>query len=133
MNEHWDSLWTNARLATMTAGGAAYRAIERGALAVGGGRLAWAGPMAERGGSSAAAAHEAGGAGRAPELPALPSPMVPRGRAAAATRAWCSRLGVMSTVSGQSGMPVQLSWWPGTILRGRSSSASRPTNCSTDP
>ena len=34
----WDSLWTNVNLATMAAGGAPYRAIENGALAIKGGR-----------------------------------------------------------------------------------------------
>ncbi len=29
----WDDLWVNGRLATMTAGGAAYGAIEDGAIA----------------------------------------------------------------------------------------------------
>lgn len=43
----WDSLWTNARLATMAAGPAAYGAIEPGAVAVKDGRIAWIGPMAE--------------------------------------------------------------------------------------
>ena len=61
MNDAWDSLWTNARLATMTARGAAYRAIEQGAIAVRRGRIAWAGPMAELEGVSAAEVHDAGG------------------------------------------------------------------------
>ncbi len=43
----WDSLWTGARLATMTEGGAAYGAVEDGALAVAGGRIAWVGPRAD--------------------------------------------------------------------------------------
>lgn len=41
----WDSLWTDARLATMTAGAAPYGAIEPGAIAVRDGRIAWIGPM----------------------------------------------------------------------------------------
>ena len=41
----WDSLWINARLATMTAGGDAYGAIEGAALAVADGRITWLGPM----------------------------------------------------------------------------------------
>jgi imidazolonepropionase len=40
----WDDLWVNGRLATMTAGGAAYGAIEDGAIAAAGGRIAWVGP-----------------------------------------------------------------------------------------
>ncbi len=40
----WDSLWVNARLATMVTGGAPYGVIENGALAASDGRIAWAGP-----------------------------------------------------------------------------------------
>ena len=40
----WDDLWVNGRLATMTAGGAAYGAIEDGAIAAAEGRIAWVGP-----------------------------------------------------------------------------------------
>ena len=61
MDDRWDSLWTNARLATMTAGGAAYGAIEQGAIAVKDGRIAWAGAMAELRGVSAGEVHDAGG------------------------------------------------------------------------
>jgi len=61
MDDQWDSLWTNARLATMTAGGAAYGAIEQGAIAVKDGRIAWAGAMAELRGVSAGEVHDAGG------------------------------------------------------------------------
>jgi imidazolonepropionase len=39
----WDDLWVNGRLAAMTAGGAAYGAIEDGAIAADGGRIAWVG------------------------------------------------------------------------------------------
>ena len=39
----WDDLWVNGRLATMTMGGAAYGAIEDGAIAAAGGRIAWVG------------------------------------------------------------------------------------------
>ena len=39
----WDDLWVNGRLATMTMGGAAYGAIEGGAIAAAGGRIAWVG------------------------------------------------------------------------------------------
>ncbi|HEX7199376.1 MAG TPA: imidazolonepropionase, partial [Dongiaceae bacterium] len=39
----WDDLWVNGRLATMTMGGAAYGAIEDGAIAAEGGKIAWVG------------------------------------------------------------------------------------------
>jgi imidazolonepropionase len=39
----WDDLWVNGRLATMTAGGAPYGAIEDGAIATAEGRIAWVG------------------------------------------------------------------------------------------
>jgi imidazolonepropionase len=42
-----DAIWTNARLATMVAGGSAYGAIDDGALAVRDGRLAWVGARAD--------------------------------------------------------------------------------------
>jgi imidazolonepropionase len=42
----WDSLWVNARLATMATGGAPYGAIEDGAVAVSEGRIAWVGRRA---------------------------------------------------------------------------------------
>jgi imidazolonepropionase len=42
----WDGLWLNGRLATMTPGGAAYGAIEDGAIGIAGGRIAWIGPQA---------------------------------------------------------------------------------------
>ena len=61
MDDQWDSLWTNARLATMAAGGAAYGAIEQAAIAVKDGRIAWAGAMAELRGVSAGEVHDAGG------------------------------------------------------------------------
>jgi imidazolonepropionase len=40
----YDRLWVNARLATMTPGGAAYGALADGALATTGGAIAWLGP-----------------------------------------------------------------------------------------
>jgi imidazolonepropionase len=43
----YDTVWTNARLATMTPGGAAYGAIADGALAARDGLIAWVGPRAE--------------------------------------------------------------------------------------
>ncbi|MEE2980924.1 MAG: imidazolonepropionase, partial [Pseudomonadota bacterium] len=42
--ERWDGLWLNARLATMTEGGAPYGVIDDGAIAVADGRIAWVGP-----------------------------------------------------------------------------------------
>ena len=47
----WDDLWVNGRLATMTAGGAGYGAIEDGAIAAAGGRIAWVGPRRDLPGS----------------------------------------------------------------------------------
>ncbi len=44
---NWDTLWINARLATMTAGSAPYGLMEDAALAVQGGVIAWIGPMSE--------------------------------------------------------------------------------------
>ena len=61
MDDQWDNLWTNARLATMTTGGAPYGAVEQAAIAVKDGRIAWAGPMAELRDVSADAVHDAGG------------------------------------------------------------------------
>jgi imidazolonepropionase len=56
-----DAIWTNARLATMVAGGD-YGAIEDGAIAVRGGRIAWVGPRAELPGAlRPAREHDAGG------------------------------------------------------------------------
>lgn len=43
----WDRLWINARLATMAEGGAAYGAIEDGAIACRDGKIAYAGPQAD--------------------------------------------------------------------------------------
>ena len=60
----FDSLWIDARLATMTAGGAPYGAVEKAALGVKAGRIAWLGPMAELPGPPAALAgrlHQAEG------------------------------------------------------------------------
>ncbi len=51
--EAWDSIWLDARLATMAAGGAAYGAVEDAALAVAGGRIAWLGPQADLPGAPA--------------------------------------------------------------------------------
>lgn len=57
----WDAVWTNARVATMRPGGAAYGAIENGALAVASGRIAWVGPMAELPREEARVTHDLGG------------------------------------------------------------------------
>jgi imidazolonepropionase len=43
----YDTLWTNARLATMTPGGVPYGAIEDGAVAARDGSIAWVGARAE--------------------------------------------------------------------------------------
>ena len=43
----FDRLLTNARLATMVSGGAAYGAVEDAAIAICGDRIAWVGPMAD--------------------------------------------------------------------------------------
>ncbi|MGH6899034.1 MAG: imidazolonepropionase [Geminicoccaceae bacterium] len=43
----WDSLFTNVDLATMTAGDTPYGAIEKGALAIAHGRIAWVGAAAD--------------------------------------------------------------------------------------
>ena len=54
----WDSLWINARLATMAGSGGAYGALEDAALAVADGRIAWLGPMADLPGEPGACAPE---------------------------------------------------------------------------
>ena len=43
----WDLLITDANIATMRSGASAYGAMERAALAVAAGRIAWIGPMSE--------------------------------------------------------------------------------------
>jgi imidazolonepropionase len=59
--EHWDGLWLNARLATMTTSGVAYGVIHDGALGVADGRIAWIGPRADLPHETAHAVHDAGG------------------------------------------------------------------------
>jgi len=53
----WDSLWHNARIATMTEG-APYGAIEPGAIGVEAGRIAWLGPESELSGPPASLARQ---------------------------------------------------------------------------
>jgi imidazolonepropionase len=43
----WDAIWVNGQLAAMTAGGVPYGAIEDGAIAAAGGRIAWIGRRAD--------------------------------------------------------------------------------------
>ncbi|NYZ11226.1 imidazolonepropionase [Azospirillum sp. RWY-5-1] len=64
----WDAIWTGARLATMTTGGAPYGAIgtadDPAAIAVAGDRIAWTGRVSELPGAPetlAHAVHDAGG------------------------------------------------------------------------
>ena len=71
MDEGWDALWVNARLATMASGARApYGAVEPGAIAVAGDRIAWVGPMDALPGTAPCAArrHDAGGAWITPGL-----------------------------------------------------------------
>ena len=63
-----DTLITNVRLATMVAGQGPYGAIEDGALAIEGGRLAFAGARAGMPPFDAAARHDAGGRWATPGL-----------------------------------------------------------------
>ena len=67
----WDSLWINGRLATMTAGGEPYGAVDGSALAIKDGRIAWIGPMTELPGEpdrSAQEVHNLGGRWLTPGL-----------------------------------------------------------------
>jgi imidazolonepropionase len=54
----WDTLWLDAHLATMTADGAPYGAIEDGAIAAKDGRIAWIGKRADLPADAASRAHE---------------------------------------------------------------------------
>jgi imidazolonepropionase len=54
----WDTLWLDANLATMTAGGAAYGLIGEGAIAAKDGRIAWIGKRADLPGDAASQANE---------------------------------------------------------------------------
>lgn len=47
LNRHWQTLWVNVNLATMSDGSSSYGQIENGALAVTDGKIAWLGPMAK--------------------------------------------------------------------------------------
>lgn len=53
----WDTLWRDANIATMVAGGKPYGAIERGAIAVKDGRIAWLGYAADLPGAPEDLAH----------------------------------------------------------------------------
>jgi len=53
----WDTLWLDANIATMVAGGAPYGAIERGAIGVKDGRIAWLGYAADLPGDPETLAH----------------------------------------------------------------------------
>ena len=72
----WDSLWTNARIATMapaasdSPGDDPYGAVDRGAIAVAGGEIAWIGPAAnlDRAQAQGVPEHDAGGAWFTPGL-----------------------------------------------------------------
>ncbi len=67
----WDSLWTNARIATMTAvSDDPYGVIEDGVIAVAGGEIAWIGAAAEldRAPAPGVPVHDAGGAWITPGL-----------------------------------------------------------------
>ena len=71
MHENWDSLWVNARLATMAPGASApYGVVDPGAIAVVGDRIAWIGPMnaLPESGSEGAQRHDAHGAWITPGL-----------------------------------------------------------------
>ncbi len=59
MSGAWDSLWINLRLATMAANGAAYGAIDDGAIAVRDGRIAWIGARSDLPAQAARATHDA--------------------------------------------------------------------------
>jgi imidazolonepropionase len=63
----FDAIWLNARLATMTADGPAYGAIEDGALAVRDGKIAWVGARADLP-SREGKVHDLGGAWVTPGL-----------------------------------------------------------------
>lgn len=64
----WDALWVDVNLATMRTGAGAYGAIEQGALAVEGGRIAWLGPMAALPTRAAREVHAGRGAWMTPGL-----------------------------------------------------------------
>jgi imidazolonepropionase len=54
----WDTLWIDAHLATMAAGGEPYGAIRDGAVAAADGRIAWVGPRTELPGATESLAAE---------------------------------------------------------------------------
>ena len=67
----WDAIWLNGRLATMTADGAPYGALDDAAIAAEGGRIAWLGRRGELAGEPrtlARAVHDLGGRWLTPGL-----------------------------------------------------------------
>jgi len=66
----WDSVWINARLARMTAG-SPYGLIDRGALGVEGGKIVFAGPVADLPGPPESVARDVHDAGRRCITPGL--------------------------------------------------------------
>jgi imidazolonepropionase len=67
----WDSLWVDARLATMARNGAPYGAILNGAIAANDGRIAWVGAQADLPGAPESLAREVFSAGGAWITPGL--------------------------------------------------------------
>jgi len=65
---HVTEVWQNARLATMTPGGAAYGAIEDGAIAIADGRIAWIGQRRDLPNFAGAVLRDAEGAWVTPGL-----------------------------------------------------------------
>jgi imidazolonepropionase len=74
VSARFDTIWYNASLATMSAGGAPYGAIADGAIASREGRIAWVGPRAELGANPQALAADAIDAGGAWITPGLVDP-----------------------------------------------------------
>jgi imidazolonepropionase len=73
MSAHWDSVWRGADLATMadTAGGDGFGVIEKGAIAIKDGRIAWIGPataLPKDGIGQHTAVHDLGGGWITPGL-----------------------------------------------------------------
>jgi imidazolonepropionase len=68
MVQRWTGIWENARIATMVPDGTAYGAIDDGAIAVAGGRIAWVGPRRELPRSQGSITHDAKGCWITPGL-----------------------------------------------------------------